>query len=83
MIKVVNGKEIDVNVLGGFKIDELDKEYVICSYDDDETSNEALIVILQVENTESGQELVSIPYEEKEMVMLFYQELKEKLLKGE
>ena len=30
----LDGKEVMVDFLGGFRIDELEKEYALCSYDD-------------------------------------------------
>ena len=74
-----NNKEIDIEVIGGFRIDELQKEYVLCVYDDDKNSDKVMMSILE----KDGEEIVSIPDEEKEIVLDFYQSFKESILGGE
>ena len=60
MKKFVNGKKIDVDVIGGFEIEELGKKYVVCSYDDEPTSDEQLVMIFEIENIDGVENLVSI-----------------------
>ena len=74
-----NNKEIDVEVIGGFRIDELQKEYVLCVYDDNKESDKVMMSIME----KDGEDLVSIPDEEKEIVLDFYQSFKESILGGE
>jgi hypothetical protein len=74
-----NNKEIDVEVIGGFRIDELQKEYVLCVYDDNKDSDKVMMSIME----KDGENLVSIPDEEKEIVLDFYQSFKESILGGE
>lgn len=74
-----NNKEIDVEVIGGFRIDELQKEYVLCVYDDNKESDNVMMSIME----KDGEDLVSIPDEEKEIVLDFYQSFKESILGGE
>lgn len=76
---IVGNKEIEVEVIGGFKIDELEKEYSICVYDDDKNSDKVMISIMEIEDGN----LVSIPEEEKEIVLTFYESFKESILGGE
>lgn len=83
MKKFVNGKEIDVDVIGGFEIEELGKKYVVCSYDDEPTSDEQLVMIFEIENIDGVENLVSIKSEEKELVLKFYNSYKQALLGGE
>lgn len=83
MKKIINGKEIDVDVIGGFEIPDLDKKYILCSYDDDKSSNDALVMIYEIENIDGIENLVSIKDEEKELVLKFYESFKESLLEGE
>ncbi len=75
MEKIINGKKVEI--LGGFEIEELKKSYVLCSYD------EEAIVIMEIEKNGDEINLVSIPDEEKEMVLLFYQSLKKQMLEDE
>lgn len=81
MKTMINGKEVSVEVIGGFKVEELEKEYALCVYDDDKESDKVLMVILELESDEYGsQRLVSIPDDEKEIVLQFYNTIKQDLL---
>ena len=64
MKKIINGKEIDVDVIGGFEIPDLDKKYILCSYDDDKSSEDALVMIYEIENIDGIENLVSIKDED-------------------
>lgn len=84
MKTIIGGKEISVEVIGGFRVEDLDKEYVLCTYDDDAESEKVLMVILEVQLDEFGNRmLVSIPDEEKEIVLNCYQAIKNDILGGE
>lgn len=84
MKTIVAGKEVSVEVIGGFKIDELDKEYALCTYDDDKTSDRVLMIIMEVNIDEYGViSLASIPDEEKELVLEFYNAIKNDILEGD
>ena len=76
---IYDNKEIEVEVIGGFKIDELNKEYILCTYDDSNDSDKFMMCIMEINNGE----LVSIPDNEKEIVFNFYQSVKESILRGE
>ena len=79
----INGKDVYVSILGGFVIDELEKEYVLCSYDDDINSDKVIVAILETNVNENGDKrLVSIPDDEKEIVLNFYKSFKASLLEG-
>ena len=74
MKKIINGKEVEVTILGGFEIEELGKRYIMCSYDDNKDSDKELVLIYEIDEDNN---LVSIPSDEKEMVLDFYNDLKE------
>lgn len=74
MKKIINGKEVEVTILGGFEIEELGKRYIMCSYDDNIDSDKELVLIYEIDEDNN---LVSIPSDEKEMVLDFYNALKE------
>ena len=81
---IYNNKEIEIEVIGGFKIEELNKEYVLCVYDDNKDSDKVLMVILEVELDEFGnRNLISIAEEEKEIVLNCYNAIKQDILGGE
>lgn len=74
MKKIINGKEVEVTILGGFEIEELGKRYIMCSYDDNIDSDKELVLIYEIDEDNN---LVSIPSDEKEIVLDFYNALKE------
>ena len=74
MKKIINGKEVEVTILGGFEIEELGKRYIMCSYDDNKDSDKELVLIYEIDEDNN---LVSIPSDEKERVLDFYNALKE------
>lgn len=74
MKKIINGKEVEVTILGGFEIEELGKRYIMCSYDDNKDSDKELVLIYEIDEDNN---LLSIPSDEKEMVLDFYNALKE------
>ena len=53
--------------------------YSISVYDDDKNSDKVMISIMEIEDGN----LVSIPEEEKEIVLAFYESFKESILGGE
>ena len=79
----LDGKEVMVDFLGRFRIDELENEYALCSYDDGEDKDNVLVAILEIDHDYNGEEvLVSIPDEEKEIVLNFYNAFKNSILEG-
>lgn len=84
MKTIIDGKEVSVEVIGGFRVEDLDKEYVLCTYDDNKDSDKVLMVILEVELDEFGnRNLISIAEEEKEIVLNCYNAIKQDILGGE
>lgn len=81
MKTVVGGKEVSVEVIGGFRVEDLGKEYALCCYDDDANSDKVMIVIMELNVDEFGvKTLASIPDEEKEIVLECYKAIKNDLL---
>ena len=78
-IKVKNdeGKEITVKSLGTFKIEELGKEYVMYSLNDDKPETELGAILLGelIQDEDGNYQVVGILDEEKEMVVAFYNEI--------
>ena len=80
---IYNGNKVFVKVIVGFKIEPLEKEYLICSFDDDVNSDTVSMVILELQTIDGEKILVDIPDEDTKMVMTFYNELKEQALMEE
>lgn len=74
-----NNTIIDVEVIGGFKINE--HEYSVCSYEDE--FNKYKIVIVEIQREGEDIKVKDIPEEEMELVMSTYKEIESKLLEGE
>ena len=74
-------EEIEAKVLGGFKIEQLNKEYAICSFDADKNSDKAYIIITEIDRSNDIPTLISIPKEEEQLVVTFYNEFKKNILK--
>lgn len=68
-----------VKIIGGFKIEELGKEYVLCTFDDNPSSKKIEMIIFEVKDNE----LIDIPEEETEMVLMFYKSIRNDILKGD
>ena len=79
MIKVKNdqGKEITIKSLGTFRIEELGKEYVMYSLNDDkpETHLGAILLGELVTDENGNYQVLGILDSEKEMVLAFYNEI--------
>ena len=79
MEKIINGKKVMAQVLGGFQIEELGKKYIICSFDEENDNKNNLIMIYEVDENEN---IVSIPDNEKELVLKFYNDFKNEIIGG-
>ena len=78
-IKVKNeeGKEITVKSLGTFKVEELGKEFVMYSLNDDKPETELGAILLGelIQDEDGNYQVVGILDEEREMVLAFYNEI--------
>ena len=68
-------KEIDVELIGGFEFNH--KEYIVCSYDDDEVQK---LVLFESYHDQNGLHTKDIPKEEIPSVLEHFNLLKEKLM---
>ena len=78
-IKVKNdeGKEITVKSLGTFRVEELGKEFIMYSLNDDKPETELGAILLGelIQDEDGNYEVVGILDEEREMVLAFYNEI--------
>ncbi len=70
-----NGIKMKADILGEFKVE--DKEYAVCSYEDDQDNHK--IVIVQIEKKEGIYYTKDIPDEDIDKVLSYYNEIKKKL----
>lgn len=80
-INDANGNQINVSVIGMFRIPDLEKEYVMYSLMDDDVNNENAGVLLgEVVRDEDGNiQVLGILSEEKDVVVAYYNEIADQL----
>ena len=77
-----NNQEITIEILLNYKIEEYNKEYVVYTINDDESENDALVFISELYYENNVPKIKSIDENEKEMVLLFYNNIKNEILKN-
>ena len=76
IVKDENGTNIDISVIGFFKVPQLEKEYVIYAFVDDNFENSNGSVLFgEVVRSENDIQILGILSEEKEMVIACYEEI--------
>lgn len=71
-----NGKEITISVIGFFRVDELEKEFIMYSLTDDDSSNDMGYVLLgEVVRYDGIVQILGIESEERDMVLAYYNEI--------
>lgn len=75
-----NGNTMNVSIMGFFRIPELEKEFVMYSFVDDDSSNdEGLVLLGEVLRNNGDIQIVGIESSEKEMVVAYYNEISEQI----
>lgn len=75
-----NQNEIEISVLGEFKINELEKEYIMYSIiDRDNSVTEGRVLIGEVIRKDDKVQVVGIKEEEKDLVLAFYNEISKQI----
>ena len=72
-----NGKEVKIDIIMQFRIEENNKEYVVFTVNDDGVSDDVYINIAGIENVDGEYRLRLIPEEEKNLVLVFYDNLRD------
>ena len=71
-----NGKEITISVIGFFRVNELEKEFIMYSMVDDNVDNDMGHVILgEVVKYDGIVQILGIESDEKDMVLAYYNEI--------
>ena len=80
-ITTINEKNeiITIEILIGFKIEEIGKEYVAYTINDDNLSNTVTVLISEIDYDNDIPKIVPIKEDEKEMFLLFYNNLKKSI----
>lgn len=69
-----NGEEIKIEIVFSFRLEELNKNYIAYTINDDDSLPTTLIFISELDPNTN--QIISIKEEEKEMVMTAYEEFK-------
>lgn len=82
--EVINemGQSVKIDIIGQFRIDEVDREYVIYTLNDDGTSEELIILIAQIVTEDEKIKIISIPDKERNMVVAFFNNIKDNICEG-
>lgn len=71
-----NGKEITISVIGFFRVNELEKEFIMYSMVDDNVDNDMGYVLLgEVVRYDGIVQILGIESEERDMVLAYYNEI--------
>ena len=76
-VKDSNNQDMIVELLFNFKIDKLGKEYMVYTINDDNVSETVNIFISEVEYENNIPKIVPIKDDEKEMVLMFYDSIRQ------
>ena len=72
-----NGEEVKIDIIMQFKIEETNKEYVVFTVNDDGKSEDVYVNITGIEEENGSYKLRLIPEAEKNMVLVFYDNLRD------
>ena len=72
-----NGEEVKIDIIMQFKIEENNKEYVVFTVNDDGKSEDVYINIAGIEEKDGQFQLRLIPEAEKNLVLVFYDNLRD------
>lgn len=80
IIKDAEQNDVEISILGEFKINELEKEYIMYSIiDKDEAVTDGKVIIGEVIRDEDSVKVVGIKEEERDLVLAFYNEISEQV----
>lgn len=84
IIKDESGVDITISIVGEFKIDDLNKEFIIYSIvDNDDASTKGQIIIGEVIRDNDNLQVLGIKEDERDLVLAFYNEISEQLGNGD
>lgn len=79
VVKNEKGEDVVIELLLTFSIEKTNKNYVVYTINDDETSETATIFISEIQENGDEVVVVNIPKEEKELVINCYNDIKNSL----
>lgn len=76
-----DGSLATVEIIGQFRIDEVNRDYVMYTLNDDGKSEDVIVLIAQIEMIDGKMKFVSIPDKERNMVVSFFNYVKNSICK--
>lgn len=78
-ISVINeaGESVKIDIIGKFFIKEIDREYIMYTLNDDGVSEQVIVLIAQIKTENGKMQLLSIPDEERNLVMVFFDNIRD------
>ncbi len=79
IITVINEdkEKVVIELIASFEIEEYNRQYIVFTLNDDGVSEELTIFISQIEYLEGLPKIISIPENEIELVLSFYDNLRD------
>ena len=76
-----DGKTINVSVMGYFRIEELEKEFIMYSLVDDDSSNDTGHILIGevIKENDYDYKIVGVKSNEKDMVLAYYNEISQQV----
>lgn len=83
ILKVINqfNQEITIELLFNFEIKEINKNYVVYTLNDNDINEDVNVLISEIYYDKQIPKIKSIDEREKEMVILFYNNIKNSIIK--
>ncbi len=72
-----DGESININIIMQFRIEELDKQYIVYTVNDDGVSEKFPVLIAETTNEDGKYALKKIPENEVKTVLMFYDNVRD------
>ena len=72
-----DGESININIIMQFRIEELDKQYIVYTVNDDGVSEKFRVLIAETTNEDGKYALKKIPENEVKTVLMFYDNVRD------
>ena len=74
-----NGENVKIDIIMRFKVEELNKEYIVYTLNDDGKSEDVYVNIAGIDESSGTPQLRLIPESERSMVLVFYDNLRDSI----
>lgn len=75
-----NGNNMNISLMGFFRVPQLEKEFIMYSLvDDDETNDEGHVILGEVVRENGDVQILGIESNEKDLVVAYYNEIETQL----